>query len=123
MDLEEGEADDDFHSDEALAKRQALRGDPMIKSVLRAWWAVADSNGTGWLERDEYITLQTKVYVAMCAEGDSYDAAEALECAERDWKSDSNGGEPLSKQQFEVGPTPVGHTSWPAALLILIPRG
>lgn len=98
---DEGEVGEDLNSEEALRKRHALRQLPQVKSVLRAWWALADAGCSGVIGREEYINLQRKVYVAMCAEGGEYDAAEAQKYAERDWMNDSCDGKPLNRIQFE----------------------
>jgi hypothetical protein len=53
-DDDDDDDDDDVNTEEALQRRRALREDPEIRSMLRAWWAVADADGSGGLEHDEY---------------------------------------------------------------------
>ena len=81
---EDEDSEEDLHSSVALQIRQSLQDHPEIKAVLRAWWSVADSDMSGFLEHDEYVSLNKKIYIAMETDP-SFDAAEALACAERDW--------------------------------------
>ena len=99
---EESSSDEeqDMNSAPALKMRQALREHPEVKAVLRAWWHVADADSSGMLEKYEYITLQRKVYMAMSGDDEDYNEQEAIDCAERDWLNDSEGGMPLSRTQF-----------------------
>lgn len=85
---EDGSGEDSEENVEAREARNTLRQHTDIKSVLRAWWGVADSDGSGFLEKDEYVVLNMKIYIAMTI-NDGFDAEEARACAERDWCSSS----------------------------------
>ena len=99
------QGDMELHTEDNLERRAQLRSDKAVLEVLQDWWLTAQhsmrsenqwSKGTT-LGRDDYVRICVKIYKAMIQD---YDEAEALECAQDDWRNDCKGEEELSRERF-----------------------
>ena len=62
MSAEDLEDFQEFYSDLAMLKRDAIRFDRQIMDVLNWIWTVSDDDGSGGVDYEEYITMYSKLY-------------------------------------------------------------
>ena len=81
------EEEDSLYDNKSLLQRESLKYDPRIVQALDRIWKTTDSNHNGGVDRDEYIRMSRKLYVALVAD----DMDEAQRIAEQEWEQDSFG--------------------------------
>ncbi|KAH8054130.1 serine/threonine kinase [Aureococcus anophagefferens] len=103
-------APDDDHNDLALLLRESARFDPSVIEALDAIWVLVDADGSGAVDRDEYLALHSHLYGAMNPQEllnlpprkRKKLEAKALRIAEREWQMDSQGVELMDKNKFRL---------------------
>jgi len=103
-------APDDDHNDLALLLRESARFDPAVIEALDAIWVLVDADGSGAVDRDEYLALHSHLYGAMNPQEllnlpprkRKKLEAKALRIAEREWQMDSQGVELMDKNKFRL---------------------
>ena len=98
-----------------LMRREMLRFDPTVRELLRGFWVLSDADGSGSIDREEYMDLHLHLYAAMNVEVTR--AADALEeglrgkdgwkeaaraIAAREWEFDAQGRDFLDEHLFGV---------------------
>ncbi|KAH8059794.1 serine/threonine kinase [Aureococcus anophagefferens] len=98
-----------------LMRREMLRFDPTVRELLRGFWVLSDADGSGSIDREEYMDLHLHLYAAMNVEVTR--AADALEeglrgkdgwkeaaraIAAREWEFDAQGRDFLDEHLFAV---------------------
>eukprot|EP00628_Pelagophyceae_sp_CCMP2097_P029063 CAMPEP_0184197788 /NCGR_PEP_ID=MMETSP0976-20121227/6191_1 /TAXON_ID=483370 /ORGANISM="non described non described, Strain CCMP2097" /LENGTH=425 /DNA_ID=CAMNT_0026502265 /DNA_START=1 /DNA_END=1274 /DNA_ORIENTATION=+ len=94
----------DPHCDVGLLLRESARHDAGVRACLDALWKLVDSDGSGLIDRDEYLALHANLYVAM-NEPDASDAGAAFEArraAENEWEFDARGAAGLTAAGFRL---------------------
>lgn len=90
-----------FYTDLALLQRESLKHDPRVRRVLDFIWEATDRDGSGTIDKDEYMVMCTKVYRAVVDDTDSPEAhAEIKRIAEEDWDADRQGHDHLDYNRF-----------------------
>ncbi|KAH8091464.1 serine/threonine kinase [Aureococcus anophagefferens] len=51
-----------------LMRREMLRFDPTVRELLRGFWVLSDADGSGSIDREEYMDLHLHLYAAMNVE-------------------------------------------------------
>ena len=87
----------DLENPDKKAQRRALRYDPRVAAALNAWWDVTDADGSGAIDREEYLELSKSLYRVMIGDGDE-DAAQRS--AEDDWEEDCKGKDTMGAEDF-----------------------
>ena len=65
MDVPRRNKRDDDHSNHRLLLRESARFDPKVIKALDAVWVLVDADGSGAVDRDEYLALHGHLYQAM----------------------------------------------------------
>ena len=90
-----------FYTDLALLQRESLKHDVRVRRILDHIWAATDRDGSGTIDKEEYIIMCKKVYRAIVDDTDSPQAdAEILKIAEEDWDADRQGHDHLDYERF-----------------------
>ena len=58
----------DPENNSALLLRDAVRFDPNVRKLLRAFWILVDRNGDGAIDKDEYMDLHLHLYATVNVE-------------------------------------------------------
>ena len=82
--------DGKFETLDMLMHRRALKENPNVLDALREWWEAVDVDGSGAIDRAEYIELMKAIYRVKISDDDA-DAADCLSSAEMDADDDFNG--------------------------------
>ena len=91
----------EYYTDLGLLKRESLKFHPKIRALLDQLWQAADKNGDGGLDKEEYLTMCSKVYKAIVDDSDDpEDQATRDQIAEEDWEADSQGHLTLDYRRF-----------------------
>lgn len=101
---------DDDHRDVLLLKREAARFDSDVLEALDALWVLVDADGSGSVDRDEYLALHGHLYQAMhpqellnLSQRKRKKAEDkALKIAEREWAFDSGGLSEMNRDRFKL---------------------
>ena len=91
------DGDASYDTPEMKAARAALRHDESVSAALDEWWEATDVDGSGFVDREEYIELGKALYRVMIADGDE---AAAQSSAEDDWVEDCGGEAVMSGVRF-----------------------
>ena len=90
-----------FYTDLALLQRESLKHDPRVRRVLDFIWDATDRDGSGTIDKEEYMIMCRKVYRAIVDDTDSEEAhAEITRIAEEDWEADRQGHDHLDYNRF-----------------------
>lgn len=81
--------------DKALLALDSTLTSREVRAIIEEWWELADSDGNGCLQHNEYIALSTQLQRAL---GGS--ASEAV--AELDWDEDRRGANIVDRRRFEL---------------------
>eukprot|EP00741_Cyanophora_paradoxa_P025614 tig00000383_g24718.t1 len=82
-----------------MLRLESLKFDPLVVAALREWWAVTDSNGSGAVEKAEYMTFYMLMYKALNGSA-RWDPRLVEKFAAEDWKHDSGGHDTLDGYRF-----------------------
>ena len=86
-----------FESAEALANRRALKHNPRVLSALKRWWNATDADGSGSIDKPEFIELLKAIYRVKVSENDEEDCQK---CAEADADEDFDGIVEMDEARF-----------------------
>ena len=86
-----------FESAEALAARRALKHNPRVLSALKRWWNATDADGSGSIDKPEFIELLKAIYRVKVSEDDEEDCQK---CAEADADEDFDGIVEMDEARF-----------------------
>ena len=87
----------DFFSEHNVRMRVRLLADPDVSKALDTIWDAADADGSGKLERAEYLQMHRKLCLAL---DPGTQPRKALNKAREDWVRDSEGKTGLDKERF-----------------------
>jgi hypothetical protein len=87
----------EMYTNTAILTREALRFDPGILGLLDILWDVTDDNRNGTVQKEEYVTMSTKLFYVVTGDNDEEDAQQT---AEEEWEHDHFGFNFLNKQRF-----------------------
>ena len=87
----------DLENPNKKAQRRALRYDTRVAAALDAWWDVTDADGSGAIDREEYLELSKSLYRVMIGDGDEEAAQRS---AEDDWEEDCKGQDTMGAEEF-----------------------
>jgi hypothetical protein len=79
----------DVCNDVSLLQRDILRFSPEVRAALDDFWNLVDSDGSGYVDLDEYLHLHLNLQRAVYK--DEFDEAEATAVARREWEFDCQG--------------------------------
>ena len=83
--------------DHVLLSLDSALFDPEVRDVVAAFWRLADADGSGTLQREEYFDLSCNLQRAL-----NTDAEDVVKIAERDWDEDRRGFDSVDKRRFEL---------------------
>lgn len=86
-----------FYSEAGLRERVRLLSHPQVVRALDIIWQAADSDGSQYIERSEYLVMHRKLVLALNPATTPQGAAAA---AREDWIKDSQGKAALDKERF-----------------------
>ena len=101
--LAAGAASNSLYSIAALAIRKGLSTDPVVEGALdEAWLAISTAVGGSELTRDDYATMNRKLYLALEAEERDHDVDvnSFLGSLDDDWQDDAQGLPTLDGEAF-----------------------
>jgi hypothetical protein len=87
----------EMYTNAAILTREALRFDPGILGLLDILWDVTDDNRNGTVQKEEYVTMSTKLFYVVTGDDDQ---EEARVTALEEWEHDHFGYGFLNKQRF-----------------------
>ena len=90
-----------FYTNKGLMQRESLRYDPAILAILDQFWRVSDGDGSGKVDREEYITMSVKLYYVVVGSKDDDEEDDAHATAEEEWEHDCLGYTFLDKARFK----------------------
>ena len=110
MDKKRRKHPEDDHNNLALLLRESARFDPEVLKALDALWVLVDADGSGAVDRDEYLALHSHLYSAMNPQEllnlppkkRKKLEARALRIAEREWQFDAQGLDEMDKNRFRL---------------------
>lgn len=86
-----------FYSDKGIRRRVQLLFHPDVVKALTTIWLAADTDGSQFIEKDEYLVMHRKLVLAL---DPSTRPQYAFKAAEEDWEKDSEGKTGLDKDRF-----------------------
>ena len=91
-------------NDMLLLKRDMLRYDPVVLNLLRGFWVVCDKDGSGSLDRSEYVDYHMHLYASLNVEETRVPGWEkyARRNAEKEWENDTAGKPTLDQYRFQI---------------------
>ena len=95
---------EDRCNDLRLLKRDSIRYDPVVLHLLRAFWIVCDKDGSGYLDKDEYVDYYTHLYASLNVEEtkNAHWETYARSNAEKEWINDTAGHDTLDQNRFQI---------------------
>ena len=88
---------DKFYSGEGLKQRVKLLFLPEVVNALETIWTAADTDGSGAIDKAEYLVMHRKLVLAL---DPSTRPIDAFQAGEDDWIKDSAGRTHLDKDRF-----------------------
>lgn len=99
------QGDEAMYTASNLKARSSNRKHPLVTEVLDIWWAAATANANASkkkakVTRSKYVTIFTKIGIALTEEGDEADPEGAHSEAEEAWSEDSKGNDAMNERLF-----------------------
>lgn len=88
-----------FETSEMLAKRRALKQNPRVLSALKKWWLATDADGSGSIDKPEFVELLKAIYRVKVSADDEEDCQK---CAEADAEEDFEGIVEMDEPRFHA---------------------
>ena len=93
--------DDDF-TDRRILLRESLRFHPEVQTLMNDLWVMTDLDGSGSINKQEYVILHVQLQYYMLPKGEFHDTKKARKLAEAEWEFDRHGLEEMDKRLFDL---------------------
>jgi hypothetical protein len=88
-----------LYSDASLLARESIRYDPKIVKIMQKLWHVYDSDGSGFIDEEEYVVINKLVQRVLMAD---FSPSKAETVAREDWAQDCGGYFELNYERFST---------------------